>query len=520
MKKIKSLLIFSILALSMSSCDDAIEIIQDGEISPEVTFKTVADLQAFLVGDVYTRVDNTNEIGFTSIFTDETSIGVNNGGQAKQLHRFFLNPADGYASGLWLQNYALINRVNRLIEASEVITVEAGEEATLNSILAQARTLRAYAYLQLVSYFSTDTSNDSALGVMLFDYVPELTDVEPRVSNGEIFAFIESDLAFASANLINRTDVSAYKYVTNNLINSIYARMYLYRKNYPLAKQYAESVISTSGLVLTPATPYVASNFYSTSSTNPYRRIWADLAQGEVIFSAARPVGGTGGNVGTLFYFNTSTATGGAFLEMGRNLYNALSSSLGTVPGPNVVPNDIRRLAFVDPSERADPDYSTIFDYINLDVLPIDKYPGKTGSGAALRNDLKIFRLSEMYFILAECATVADDLTGAAGYIKNIRDARSRVGARPLPVYANATQAWGDILDERRLEFCFEGYRYLDLKRLGVLANKSIDRNPTDDDVKTLPTTISNTDYRFTLPIPQNERSGNPTIVQNPGYNN
>lgn len=518
MKKIKSLLIFSVLALSLSSCDDAIEVIQDGELSPEATFRTVADLQAFLVGDIYTRVDNTNEIGFTSVFTDEVSIGVNNGGQEKQLHRFFLNPADEYAGGLWLQNYALINRINRLIEASEIITVKDTEQATFNSILAQARTLRAYAYLQLVSYFSTDISNDAALGVMLYDYVPELTDTEPRVSNGEIFALVESDLTFASANLINPTGVNAYKNVTVNLINSIYARMYLYRKNYPLAKQYAQAVVSTSGVVLTPGTPYVAANFYGTASTNPYRRIWADLAQGEVIFSAARPVGGTGGNIGTLFYFNTSSATGGAFLEMGRNLYNALSSSMGgTTAG---VPNDIRRLAFIDPTESPNPDYLTIFDYINLDVLPIDKYPGKSGSGAALRNDLKIFRLSEMYFILAECAVVDNDLTGAAGYIKNIRDARSRVGARPLPVYANVTQAWADILDERRLEFCFEGHRYLDIKRLGVLANKSIDRNPTDDDIKTLPTTISNTDYRFTLPIPQNEKSGNPTIVQNPGYNN
>lgn len=516
MKKIKSLLIFSILAVSLSSCEDAIDIVQDGELSPEATFKTVSDLQAFLVGDVYTRVDNTNEVGFTSIFTDEVSIGVNNGGQAKQLHRFFLNPSDGYASGIWLQNYALINRVNRLIDASEVITVEPGEEAQVNSILAQARTLRAYAYLQLESYFSTDMSDDAALGVMLYDYVPALTDREPRVSNGEIFAFIESDLTFASANLVNPTGVSAYKFVTTNLINSIYARMYLYRKNYPLARQYAQQVISTSGLVLTPGVPFVASNFYGTASTNPYKRIWADLAQGEIIFGAARPVGGTGGNIASLFYFNTTTATGGAFLEMGRNLYNSLSSSLGSAPG--AVPSDIRRLAFVDPTENPNPNYLTIFDYIQLDVLPIDKYPGITG--AVLRNDNKLFRLSEMYFILAECSVVDGDLPGAAAYIKNIRDARSRVGARPLPVYANATQAWGDILDERRLEFCYEGMRYLDIKRLGVLANKSIDRNITDDDIKTLPTTLPNTDYRFTLPVPQDEISGNPTIVQNPGYNN
>lgn len=148
--------------------------------------------------------------------------------------------------------------------------------------------------------------------------------------------------------------------------------------------------------------------------------------------------------------------------------------------------------------------------------MPINKYPGK--GSQPLRNDLKIFRLSEIYFILAECAVVEGDLPAATTYIKDIRDARNKT-AQPFPVFANVT-AWAGILDERRLELCYEGFRYIDIKRLGVLANRAIDRHPTDDQIKSLPTTIPNGDYRFTLPIPQREVSGNPTIQQNPGYNN
>ncbi len=75
------------------------------------------------------------------------------------------------------------------------------------------------------------------------------------------------------------------------------------------------------------------------------------------------------------------------------------------------------------------------------------------------------------------------------------------------------------ILLERRKELAFEGFRYLDIKRIGALANQSIDRNITDDLIKTVPTTISNTDYRFTLPIPQDEISASGSIiVQNPNY--
>ena len=148
----------------------------------------------------------------------------------------------------------------------------------------------------------------------------------------------------------------------------------------------------------------------------------------------------------------------------------------------------------------------------------IDKYPGK--AGLDLINDLKIFRLSEMYFIKAEALVSEGDLAGAAAIIKTIRDVRNRLAPQPLPVYANATAAWADILKERRIELCYEGHRYIDLKRLGALAGGlTIDRYTRDcETVQTC--SIPLTDYRFTVPIPINEINTNPNIraQQNPGY--
>ncbi len=511
MKKIKNILLALSLVFLVTSCNDATDIIQPGEINNEDTFRSVSDLATFLNGDVYSRVGNTNEIMLSASFTDECGIGPNNGGQELDLHRFILNQSTGYVSGLWSGHYLVINRVNRLLEAASTITPivndEIDETAEYNSIIAEAEAIRAYSYFQLLTYFSTDLSDDSALGVMLFDYVPPINVRLPRSTNGEVFALIESDLAFVEANLINRTGATAYKYVSSNMVNALRARMYLYRKNYILAKQYAQEVVSTSAVSLTIATPYVAGNFYNENTTsNPYRRVWADLSQGEVLFALSRPSGGGWGNIAGNFFFNTTSATGGAYLDMGRNLFNELREVNG----------DIRGLAFVDPTSLINPAYLTDDDRNITDVLVIDKYPGKPTQ--PLRNDIKIFRLSEMYFILAECAVVENQLATAAGYIKNIRDARNRLAAQPLPSYADQQQAWADILKERRKELCFEGHRFIDIKRLGVLANKSIDRNITDDLILSLPTTISNTDYRFTLPIPQDEISGNPTIQQNPGY--
>ena len=140
MKNIKKYLFFG-LVLLLVSCDDAINIVQDGEINDEASFKTVANLREFLNGDIYGRVNNTNEISFTAVFTDEVGIGIGNGGQGLDLHRYFLNATNGNANGIWSGQYTLINRVNRLIDASNIVTVaNATEEAERLSILAEART--------------------------------------------------------------------------------------------------------------------------------------------------------------------------------------------------------------------------------------------------------------------------------------------------------------------------------------------------------------------------------------------
>jgi len=70
-------------------------------------------------------------------------------------------------------------------------------------------------------------------------------------------------------------------------------------------------------------------------------------------------------------------------------------------------------------------------------------------------NDLKVFRSSEMLFILAEARADAGDLAGAAALIKQLRDARFG-SDQALPVYASQADAFGAILDERRIELALE----------------------------------------------------------------
>ena len=491
MKKIKNIFLAIGSLLLVSSCSDALDIVQPGEIYRADAFKTVTDLRNYLNGDIYSRVNNTEEIGFTTVFTDEVGIGPSNGGQDKELHRFQLNANSDEPAGLWSTHYTVINRVNRLLEFADLVVVTTPADiAAKNSVLAEARALRAYSYIQLVSFFSVDPSNPNALGVIL-STTPDRYDLfidRPRVSNQLIYNLIESDFQFAETNLASTA--TAYTRVTQKFIAAARARMYLYRKDYVKAKQYA--TLATGAL----------------STPNTYNSMWGDAAQGECIFAAARPSGGTWSNIASTWYFNITSATGGAFLDMGRNLFNLYSQ----------FPNDVRTAIWIDASAQINPNYAADINYVANDVLPINKYPGKAAQ--PLRNDLKIFRNSEMVLILAECEVASSNLAAAATLVRSIRTARTFAAPAPaLPVYATAQAAWADILLERRKELAFEGHRYLDIKRLAALAgNQGITRDNTDDDIPNQPLTLALSDYRFTLPIPQLEIAGNVGIQQNPGY--
>jgi hypothetical protein len=232
----------------------------------------------------------------------------------------------------------------------------------------------------------------------------------------------------------------------------------------------------------------------------------------EVIFSLERAVSdnynnqGTagGGWAGSLFAFINPNIGGGPFMEVSRSTFNIMDGT-----------SDVRLIRNVNLNQSLiDPTYETNPNYLNDDVLLVFKYPGSNNQ--PLMNDLKVFRSSEMLLIRAEAAADANQLVQAANFIKQLRDARFG-SSQPLSQYASQEEAFGDILDERRLEFLFEGHRYVDLKRLGNRGNRQIDRDMRE--CATLAgCTLSNDDFKFTLPIPIAEITANSSIEQNSGY--
>ncbi|MBF0596981.1 RagB/SusD family nutrient uptake outer membrane protein [Faecalibacter rhinopitheci] len=518
MKKniIKSLVLSALLGSAgvMTSCNDAVDIIQEGELNEAAIFTSVSNLEKYLEGDVYSAADPSNEIYLSAVISDEVKPGYRSGGQEYSLHRHFLSSNEEYTSNIWAQHYKLINRVNRLLAGAEKITPTAAETAKYNKIIGEAKALRAWAYVQLSAYFSTDMKDQNALGVILLKDVPNAEQKLPRVTNAEVYALIEEDLAFA--NSVLSTGADHYR-VDLNFVNALQARFNLYKGNYELAKQYANEVISGSGLVLTDASSVINEDlgevgspewnegFYKTEgSFSAYRNIWNDTARGEIITSFERMGSGPTGNIGSYFNTNNSNYDGSPMWVWGRNLFNIFDQTAG----------DVRRLSYVDPTALIDEDYATASSPFNSDVLVIDKYPGKTNFST--KNDLKVFRLAEMYLIVAEAEAKSGNLAQANAAVQAIREARNYLGLAATPTYTSVADALKDILKERRVELALEGHRFIDLKRLAIEAGVTMDRNATDDIVETQ--NLENGSYKYTLPIPLKEISANSTIQQNPGY--
>ncbi|RZJ73151.1 MAG: RagB/SusD family nutrient uptake outer membrane protein, partial [Flavobacterium sp.] len=488
MKNLKKIFLFTLAAGILFSCEDAYNIDQYGEYREDIAIQSIDDMGLALT-ELYDNVSTEDIISFTSVFTDETAIGVETGGQNQAEYRFQLFATSGFASGIWLQNYAVINSANRIIEGSENVIIDPASPTAdsdlveKNRILGEARALRAFAHFQLMTYFSTDLKNDSALGVILLDHVPPLLpNVEqlPRSTNGDLFNFINSDLDYADANMV----VGASNiFVTRNFVTALRARIALYRGDYANALTFANSAIAAAS----PLNGGLASRAQYSAIFNP--GAGGEQSLTEVIFGLERPNGKRG--IVSEWFFNGASLAGGPFMEVSRSLYNALLEA----------PGDIRTSVIVGPTSVIAEDFATVFDYKNADILIPYKYPGNPARNLPLLNRIAVFRVSELYLIKAEAQIGTGDLTGALTTLNFLRARRiNPPAASVLPAFGSEMAAWKAVLDERRKELAFEGHRYIDLKRLGTLAGVPGVQRYERDCAPFNACELLVTDPKFTLP--------------------
>ncbi|WP_207495150.1 RagB/SusD family nutrient uptake outer membrane protein [Aridibaculum aurantiacum] len=149
-------------------------------------------------------------------------------------------------------------------------------------------------------------------------------------------------------------------------------------------------------------------------------------------------------------------------------------------------------------------------------------------SNTNARRPWVVLRYAEVLLNYAEALNEAQGpVADVYKYVNMVRQ-RSGVGMPALPAGLNKEQMRARIHNERRVELCFEGHRFFDVRRwklADVFFNRSV------SGMRITPNTNGTFNYtRFTVesrvffekhylfPFSQNDMNRQPALVQNPGY--
>lgn len=370
--------------------------------------------------------------------------------QYREISNKDISASNGSASALWGVIYNISYIASFLYEGLPAINIS---DADYDEITAAASFLRAYAYF---------------IGAYTFGGIPIVTTTDvavnrviPRASLQETIDFIEDDLLYA----LDKLPATAFNAgeVTNGAVKALLARFYLYTGNWVLAEQYATEVISGNGTAV-----------YTLAPT------FADAVEDFSIESILEIVYSANDNPGTSTNFSINNLfVGRREIIPSTEMVLALQSDGGN---RNVV------LEFDGTNARGADNGWTVVRYGPFD-------------------NIQVFRLAEMHLIRAEARAQQDKITGENGAVADVNILRQRAGV-PLIQGTSRNQMLLAIENERRMELCFEGHRWYDLKRTGraqtVMNEFTSNWSQTDE----------------LWPIPLREITNNPSLqnAQNPGY--
>lgn len=526
MKKIFLSALFASVVLT--GCSDAYDIDQKGVVTEESkVFRTPADIEKG-IRYVYALFPQESEINFDSFFTDELGVGVGNAGQGINdgSYTFVLLAGNDDAQNMWGSYYGVVNRLNRILNRVDQMLLEPNADtAALNAHKAHAYALRAYCHYKLFAFFTPDYTNPNGLSVIKFDFLQtdDYTRFEKRSTVAEIVAFIESDIQKAKS-LGGVPSSSGTGYASNEMIESILVKMYSMLQT-PDAYAKLETAFNNIDATKSIADAITHVGMFGPGADS------ADTTEGIFKLNRVSTDGTVTSGVASSWY---PAAVGDApYMEMGRSLYNELDKLEPSQQGQpyNSSRLETRYLVSLHSTSKVATNYASLSQeqYRAQDLLYIGKYPGITNR--PLMNSLWMFRFTDMLLALAEkrasegrfTGTVAlNDFSNVESIIFNIRANRSlAMDNTPLVMptnFSSAQAAYARILEERRVEFAFEGQRYLDMKRLGVRAGSpGFVRDPKDC-ASTNACSLAPNSTKLTLPIPRSEMVSNPNMVQNPGY--
>ena len=411
---------------------------------------------------------------------------------------------------LWGTAYGLINEINLILDA---IPKTNTSQANKDKWEGEAKFLRALMYFDLVkcyAYIPTATVPSQEKGGVPLRLIPTNSSTEAggykpsRASIAAVYAQIYLDLNDAIAKIPATSTNRAF--ATQGSARAILSRVALYNGDWATVITQSTSAISSTIGSISNAASYVAGWRASVHPESMFEVTFATAAENVGVntslqtsytgLAALQSPAQSGGGFGD-FVPNTIVLGGVGLSYASFATYPAPTSSFTSVaPDYGVTRGaDVRALLY---------EWGTTLR--GTRYVECTKFFGK--NGIINLDNVPVIRKSELLLNRAEAYYKRNAAGDEALALADLNTFRANRGL-PVVVFSGVA-LFNEIINQRFLEFAFEGLRFFDLKRLGM----DIVKPQTGSTVLTLPFT----DTRLLAGIPQGEIDGNPNMVQNPGY--
>lgn len=462
MKKINLTLLFVFTVLFMS-CESKLDVLPEDDIVNELAFSD-RSLALGVVEGLYSSAQQDDVLNGTLQLSGEWQAdNVDFEGTFptfNEIRLYTTLSTNVSIEAFWDDNYETIGSANFILDNVPLVEDQSFTQGERSQALAEARFMRALVYLNMSSFFGQPLqvgSGRSNLSVPLIISSEPGLEI-PRATLGEIQDFVEADLLAAIPSLPTSTRVKA----SPDAARALLARLYLYQERFEEAAAIANQVIN-----------------------NPFYALAADFT-----------------------FFNERGSTEHVF-TLANNADDGQDSGQGWSGLSNPVPNGRGDTPFSDDliatyeEEAGDLRFTELQQTGNDAQGEIRIFPSKFVNFANSDDDAPVIRITEMYLTRAEANLRAGTSIGDLP-VNDINLLRNRAGLGDL-----GTVDLDIILNERRKELAFEGFRRMDLMRNGL----SLRRTGQAEAGASAPG-MDRTIY----PIPQAYRDLSPFLEQNPGY--
>ena len=468
MKRLSNKILGALAAamLLFSGCKKDLDLTPTDSVDETKAFLTVEDVEKGL-NAVYTRYARWNTVYVSALASDEVKFGADNGGSGQFTFRLQYgadNTTGGEVTAGFGVFYSMIDQANRVLPRVDIVeATRPGDEALRPLIRGQLLALRALAHFELLQWYAKRYDPADPLGVPVMTK-SDMLGRPARNTVAEVITQIEADLSNAKSLV---ADVNAANYndlVLNKIsVTAIEARLALYKGEWQKAIDLSTTVINSA------VKPLV--------SGDDFRDIWTDQNTNEILFRLR---------------YETNTVNGAIWTSTGGNVIFSPSDKLTA----SYSDDDIRKDVYI--GELAG-------------KRIVNKFFVSSRGGRVV--DAKAIRISEMYLIRAEAYArrATPDVAAGAADLNLLRS--KRIEGYSDEVFGSPSELLNAVILERFKELAFEGFRFFDLKRLGL----PMQRDASDVDSPNWQTLPAD-NPRFALPIPQDEILANPNMQPNPGY--